>query len=166
MPVERKYERDIDVMLAEEFSVNPQFADAFKARTRFNERTATFEDVWVSRSARSGESDVVVVYKCDNGERFALLIEDKLEANLQPDQAARYKMRAEAESARGEYQHYALVLCAPKFYLEHRNDLDGFDYQISIEEIADMLGSNGNDARAKYRADFFRSAANITTVNA
>jgi len=46
------------------------------------------------------ESDLEVVYQRDDGSRFALMIEDKVEAGLQPDQAKRYRLRAERERSR------------------------------------------------------------------
>src|SRR6266404_8437569 len=95
MGVERRYERDVDLLLAEEFKVNPLFAEKFKALTKFSGRTATVADFWVSKSNNLGESDLIVIYQSEDAERFALLIEDKVDAPLQPDQAARYRLRAD-----------------------------------------------------------------------
>ena len=96
MPVERKYERDVDLLLAEEFAVNPEFAERFKALTKFAGATAKISDFWVSKSNSMGESDLIAVYQRPDGNRFALLIEDKVDANLQQDQAERYRMRGNA----------------------------------------------------------------------
>jgi hypothetical protein len=101
MVVERKYERDVDLLLAEEFAVNPTFAERFKAETKFNGRTATVADFWVSKSNNLGESDLIVIYQTEDGQRFALLIEDKVDAPLQPDQAARYRQRADRDCILG-----------------------------------------------------------------
>jgi hypothetical protein len=46
MTVERKYERDVDVLLAEEFTVNPTFAARFRALTKFAPEAATVAEVW------------------------------------------------------------------------------------------------------------------------
>jgi hypothetical protein len=101
MPVERKYERDLDLLLAEEFAVNPTFAERFKALTKFGSEPATVADFWVSKSNSLGESDLIVVYQWDDGRRFALLIEDKVDANLQSNQAERYRLRAERDCYMG-----------------------------------------------------------------
>jgi len=45
MSVERKYERDIDLLLAEEFSVSPGFASWFQAQARFADLKADVVDV-------------------------------------------------------------------------------------------------------------------------
>jgi hypothetical protein len=157
VPVERKYERDVDLLLAEEFAVNPEFADGFKAFTKFARETATVTDFWVSKSNNLGESDLIVVYQCVDGRRFALLIEDKVDAGLQPDQSARYRMRAERDRSNGEYADFELVLCAPQYYLANRTDLGGFDHQISFEQIAEIIRAK-NSGRASYRADFLKTA--------
>jgi hypothetical protein len=78
-------------------------------------------------------------YQSSGGNRFALLIEDKVDANLQPDQAKRYRLRAEKEQASGEYSDFEIILCAPKQYIDQRHDLDGFERKISFEQIADII---------------------------
>lgn len=157
MAVERKYERDIDLLLAEEFMVNPSFADWFKARTAFADRGAVVQDVFVSRADVLGESDLIVLYAGDAG-RFALLIEDKVDAPLQPEQAARYRQRGEREIEAGFCAAYATVLCAPRHYIESRSDLGDFDHLIALEEVAGFI-RQGGDARAAYRADFLEASS-------
>ncbi|HWA90647.1 MAG TPA: hypothetical protein VG889_11465 [Rhizomicrobium sp.] len=157
MAVERKYERDIDILLAEEFAVNPSFAEQFKALTKFASGGAAVEDVWVSKSNNLGESDLIVLYRASDAKRFALLIEDKVDAPLQPVQAHRYRLRAERERAAGVYDEYEILLCAPRHYIDSRSDLGGFDRIIAYEEIADLLEQPG-DARAQYKSSFLRTA--------
>lgn len=158
MPVERKYERDVDLLLAEEFSVNQTFAERFKSLTKFADRSATVSNFWVSKSNNLGESDLIVLYQSEDGESFALLIEDKVDANLQPDQAARYRLRAEQDRAHEIYSDYEILLCAPDHYINKRSDLIGFDRKVSFEKIAEIIRM-GNDPRANYRADFLQTAS-------
>ena len=94
MPIERKYERDVDLLLAEEFAVNRIFAERLKDLTKFAKKPARVADVWVSRSNNLGKSVLIVVYQTDDNQLVALLIEDKVDAPLQPDQAARYRRAA------------------------------------------------------------------------
>src|ERR1035441_7338347 len=103
MAVERKYERDIDILLAEEFAVSPAFASWFLGHTKnFAGTEANVWDVYVSKSDATGESDLVVVFdKASGDSRFALLIEDKIDAPLQPEQERRYRLRS-AESRVGK----------------------------------------------------------------
>ena len=164
MPVERMYERDVDLLLAEELVVNPIFADRLKSITKFADKEATVSDFWVSKSNNLGESDLVVVYQRSDGGRFALLIEDKVDANLQPEQAERYRMRAERDRSKGIYSDYQVVLFAPSFYLENQNGLEGFDLRVSFERLADFIDTG--DRRAQYRAAFLRTAAATKKINA
>jgi hypothetical protein len=156
MAIERKYERDLDLLLAEEFAVNQVFAERFKALTQFRNRKATVCDFWVSKADNLGESDLIVVYVDEAGERFALLIEDKIDAPLQPNQADRYRLRADRDRAQGRYTDYAVILCAPRYYIQNRSDLASFDVLVSLEDIAECLGNN--DARAEYRSLFLKTA--------
>jgi hypothetical protein len=155
--------RNVDLLLAEEFATNPQFAVQFRALTKFSGEAATVVDFWVSKSDRLGESDLVVLFQSEDGQRFALLIEDKVDAALQPDQAARYRLRADKEVAKGIYVDYAVVLCAPRFYLENHTDLHGFDHLISLEQIANMIRSHADPVRADYRAKFLETAGTRRT---
>jgi hypothetical protein len=71
MSIERKYERDIDLLLAEEFAVSPQFAEWFVQRTKkFVDTEARVHDVYVSKADNTGESDLVVVFRAGRYESF------------------------------------------------------------------------------------------------
>jgi len=158
MAVDRKYERDVDLLLAEEFSVNPEFADWFLAHTKFKGSDATVASVRVSLADKLGESDLVIHYRRDNGDHFALLIEDKVDAPLQPNQAARYRLRGERDRDQNTFADFEVLLCAPQNYIELRTDLDGFDRKVSLEDIADFFLRGAPSARARYRGDFLRTA--------
>jgi hypothetical protein len=158
MVIERRYERDVDLLLAEEFAVNPIFAERFKAVTKFNGQTATVIDYWVSKSDNLGESDLIIIYQMPDGRRFALLIEDKVDAPLQPDQAARYRQRANRDCKLGIYGDYEVILCAPRYYIDNRSasDLSDFDKLVPLEQVAQMLHAPG-DERAAYRRSFLET---------
>ena len=159
MAVERKYERDIDLLLAEEFTVNPALAAWFRSKTKFANIAATIADVFVSKSTNLGESDLIALYGGPGEQRFALLIEDKVDAPIQPDQANRYRLRADKDVRDGLYTDYEVILCAPRFYLDNHPDLSGFDHKLSLEEIAAFLLEAEPGPRARYRAEFLTTAA-------
>src|SRR5947209_916284 len=114
----RKYERDIDLLLAEEFTVSPTFARWFVDRTKFSGAPWQALDVHVSRSDSTGESDLEVRLRQASGDSFALLIEDKIDAPFQHDQLLRYYRRAEAAVQRRDYVDCEIILCAPQSYYE------------------------------------------------
>ena len=76
---------------------------------------------------------------------------------MQPEQAARYRLRAERDCALGIYSDYEVVLCAPSHYITSRFDLDGFDQLISLEKVAEIIRTQ-DDPRLNYRADFLEGA--------
>jgi hypothetical protein len=162
MSVERKYERDIDLLLAEEFSVSPTFATWFLAQTNsFRDVAAQVVDVFVSRSDATGESDLVVIFEKQGcGGRFALQIEDKIDAPLQPEQEARYRLRAEAEMLRGLYTAFEVILCSPEAYAGAHSAAPTFDALVSYESVSEFLRSQDTaDLRSAYRANFVATAA-------
>jgi hypothetical protein len=106
----RKYERDIDLLIAEEFVVSPGFAKWFVSGTKFAGRPYETVEVSVSRSDVSGETDLEVRFVEAAADAFVLLIEDKIGARLQEDQLGRYHRRAEAAVQRGEYSTYEPAL--------------------------------------------------------
>lgn len=160
MAVERKYERDIDLLLAEEFSVNPAFANWFVSLTKFSGRTSEVVEVHVSKADTQGESDLVVVFEEPSRHRFAILIEDKLDAPLQPDQAARYHLRALKEVELGACGDFEIVLCAPRHYLDGHPSLEGFDVRIAHEDIGAKIAEIDPSPRGQYRGAFVGTAAN------
>jgi len=162
MAVERKYERDIDLLLAEEFSVSAPFATWFLGQTKsFKGIDAQVLDVYVSRSDSTGESDLVVVFERQVvGTRFALHIEDKIDAPLQPEQEARYRLRGETEVLRGDYSEFEVVLCSPASYPDLHTETSTFDSFVAFEAISTYLKSkDSEDPRARYRANFVATAA-------
>jgi hypothetical protein len=161
MAVQRKYERDIDLLLAEEFSVSPEFAPWFLGQTtNFKGASAQVVDVFVSKSDNTGESDLVVLFERDGGVRFALHIEDKINAPLQPGQAARYRIRGKKGVDDKEYSTFEVVLCAPGKYFQNHTGAGDFDSRISYESVSDcLLSIHKGDLRGRYRADFVAKAA-------
>jgi hypothetical protein len=156
----RIYERDVDIVLAEEFSVDPDFAAWVLTRTRsFVDASASVVDVYVSLSDNSGESDLVVVYQRADGSRFALLIEDKIEAGFQPDQLMRYRTRGNVGVIENRWSSFDVLLCAPDAYIQKAAVAKQFDATISYEDIADSIRQLLPSSRGKYRADFFTAAA-------
>jgi hypothetical protein len=169
MIINRKYERDVDLLLAEEFEVSQAFSRWFIDRTKFSGESWQVLSVHLSRSDAEGETDLEVTFKRSNGEAFALLVEDKVNAPLQPDQLARYHRRARTAIERGDYSDYDVVLCAPRSYYEAQPKSREFPRFIAYEDIADQFQALANVApreeakRHQYRADFLKTAANTST---
>jgi hypothetical protein len=165
MAVMRKYERDIDIMLAEELNVCHGFASWLLSKSKFSPKAGRVVDVFVSKSDNLGESDLIALYVLGDGTRVAILIEDKIDAQLQPDHAGRYRKRAEREIAEGTFSDFDLFLCAPNAYRLGRPDTSAFDHFVPYEDIAEQIERQDSSIRAQYRAIFIREAASRPASN-
>jgi hypothetical protein len=127
----------IDFLLEEEFSVDPSFLRKFTEAAGQQGTPSQAERVERSVTDRSGEADLIVVYKPleGDGEKVAILIEDKIRAGFQPRQADRYRERGEAGKGK-EWDKYWTCLVAPSSYLKPRH---GFDAAVTLEQIREWL---------------------------
>src|SRR5260370_5495846 len=139
-------ERDIDLLVCAELHANGGFARLLGHR--ISRTDVRFRSAWVSHSELDGESDLVVAFE-SNGRHVIALIENKIAAPFQPDQAKRYAARASRWSTKGT--HVLTVLLAPGDYML-RTDAKSFDVQLSYEEVATVLPLEG-DKRSTFLAD-------------
>ena len=147
-------ERDFDLFFMEELSFDVGFFEAFADRIGMAQqpikaiRHSVYEnfdnDAW-------GETDVLVELQ----DGTVLLIENKLTANFQPEQAIRYRARAQYHRATGS--DALTILIAPAAYLDGIPE-GSWDRTCSYGEIADCMLAN--DARGRWRQSLFREAGN------
>jgi hypothetical protein len=141
-------ERDIDLLLLEEIHCSPAFLSWIAARAGLVEGTLFSAQHSVYRD--NGETDVLVLIDTPDG-RVALMIEDKIGAEMQPRQAERYRERGKKLCDEGSALHFRTLLCAPRNYLEGVPPQD-WHTTLPFEEIADWFGKQ-DDSRAKWRRD-------------
>ena len=139
-------ERDIDLLFCSELHAKGDVAKLLAAR--LGDPSAAFENAWVSVAEQEGQSDLVVALSGAKG-RLVALIEDKIAADFQPDQAARYRARAARLIEAGA--RVVTVLVAPLDYLGRASSQD-FDATVSYEEIAATAQESG-DLRSVFFAD-------------
>ncbi|MES0020207.1 hypothetical protein [Mesorhizobium sp. M0036] len=132
----------LDFFLEEEFNVDPAFTTLFCQACGLADVRVSVERTVHSLSDKFGEADLVVVLDAagPQGERqkLALLIENKINAGLQPDQAGRYRKRGEWGVENKLWSHYTTVLVAPKAYIDARPDA-GFMAAVSIESLKSWI---------------------------
>jgi hypothetical protein len=136
-------ERDIDILLMEEFEGGSGFLDWFVSVT-VGWPLAGFDvlGAWHSVSTDIGESDLLVLAHRPGRERLALLIENKVDAPPQPEQSRRYLRRGEAGLKDGEWQQFATCIVAPQRYLGAAANAEGYQYPVSYEDIAEWMRAN------------------------
>ena len=154
-------EARLDLLLGEEIQVNREFAQWFAAPallgraggeslTGLTDPVVRF-NIWDAgapplEACYAGENDLDVVLALADGSTARLLIEDKVWAPFQRDQALRYRKRADSRSPRA-----AAMLVAPGNRLDAANADAYFDKAWSIEEIAEFLETQGSVASEALR---------------
>ena len=104
--IDTTLERDIDLLILEEFISNPEFASIFLKAVGISDAYTIETAIHSKMDAELGESDIVFVLNI-NGKRHALHIEDKIDAIAMQNQSGRYHDRAKKDIAQGEYDEYS-----------------------------------------------------------
>lgn len=133
-------ERDIDLLLLEEFMADVEFCAWFVAKAGLGMlHTATPVEAKRSVTSSSGESDLLIKMIRDDGTQHLLLIENKVSAGFQPAQAQRYQQRGRNYIAQGDASGFTTILVAPAAYF--KGDNKGFDARVNYEAIKDWFAS-------------------------
>ncbi len=151
--VESVRERDIDLLILEEFYSQTGFEQLF---LRVIQRP-DFSFVKAHRSivtSSLGETDIQVEFKDKNGSTLHLLIENKIDAEFQKDQHSRYMQRAQLLV--GPSVSARVILVAPETYINSQNE---FEYSVSYESILEFFKAKTSDIpRSTYKAEILRLA--------
>lgn len=161
----RTSEKELDHELALHLRDNPDFQKWFLGKTRFASRPSkrilsrsdhpwTTVTIEVKNSAsgktkrirRQGETDILVVFEDNSGERFALHIENKIAGGKFTDyQPEGYPKRAEkwvGQEKYGNYTEWETILVAPVEFKERLSEQAArFGVYVSHEEIAEYIPS-------------------------
>jgi hypothetical protein len=92
-------------------------------------------------STDAGETDLLLVVRLDEGKRLALMLEDKIDAPFQPEQARRYRQRGEQGILDGIWDDYRTCLVAPRAYIAKVLEQDGWNSLLALEDIAEWARS-------------------------
>lgn len=130
-------ERDVDLLLMDQFASNPSFARFFMDKIKI-------EGYWVEELYHSltdvslGESDITVVFANEKN-RHGLLIENKIDALAQPEQYTRYLKRGRKQVEAGLFGDFSISLVAPRDYLDSNGEAKKYPCHIAYEELLSML---------------------------
>ena len=137
---ENVLERDMDFLLIRKFTqADKAFWDLFlkKIGSEWSEKYSLIR-VAHSVMTTDGETDVEVVYS-DGEKKWALLIEDKIDAVAQPEQENRYEIRGKKAVENNQFDGYNIFIVAPKKYLTGNKEAAKYPNSISYEEIRKVL---------------------------
>ena len=129
-------ERDIDLLLLEEAYTSDSFLKWLLSHTNIplhvNLKTAK-----ISVSQATGESDLELWFIDEKGNEHIILLENKINANFQLNQATRYHQRGLNYSRNSLAGSFTTILTAPNKFLE--SCTENFDLLISYEDLIDWL---------------------------
>jgi hypothetical protein len=147
-------ERDIDLLLMEEFHVSHAFVSRFCERLGYQE--VTFAGAWHSVSDADGQTDLLLRVRIGN-RRIGILIENKIKAPEQHEQDARYHIRAVRAQQEGKFEEFVTSICAPQVYLNGLPDESLYQHRIPYEAIAEWF-SQLEGPRHSWRHRIMREA--------
>lgn len=157
------YERDMDLVLVEELESNVEFRTWLVARVYGADcylRHLGARHSVVDETNR--ESDVVfrfVADQCGAEVDKAILIENKIDAQAQPNQGAHYSVRGQAGTDRKDWSEFRTCLVAPRQYIKGSSDWTNFNEVVTYEEILAFFASRKlRDERYAWKARLVASA--------
>jgi len=160
-------ERDIDLLLLEEFHSSQAFQRWFLSQILENEPSNGARLLSAEHSIHDseGESDLRIFFELEKSRKILFLIENKLTASFQPNQADRYQQRGISYCKNARCDEFYSVLIAPARYFGDQISLRGFDRKLSYEQLVDWFSRRGHrDARARYKVLFLKAASEKATL--
>jgi hypothetical protein len=154
-------ERDIDLLLLEELHVSAAFRSWLLGQTFAQDVCCTrFLGAWHSVSHPTlGESDLLLLFEDSQDTKTALLIENKIDALPQVEQAARYRLRGEVGRKDGSWAKFCTCITAPQAYLAGTSDAGAYEARVSYESLRDWFRQSGaSDERSAYKARIVQEA--------
>ena len=150
-------ERELDLAIMSALYCSDEFRRFFiKTSTGFS-GAHSFVRARISEWESGRETDVLLVVDLDDGQRLALMIEDKISADFQPAQADGYRERGLTGITDGRWTKFVTCLCAPHSYLTATCAADNWDTCISLEAVIE-LSSLSNDRSIEFVAMMCRQA--------
>ncbi|SFC87445.1 PD-(D/E)XK nuclease superfamily protein [Flexibacter flexilis DSM 6793] len=152
--LEAVQERDMDILILEELECNENFRTHFTNQLHLPEMQE-YEGAWRSvTDSTLGETDILVKYISSENQVICLLIENKIDANFQPEQFARYEKRGLKYLQSNECDAFFCILIAPQKYISNQSD---FEICFSYENLMQLIASEATP-RAAFRANLVQIA--------
>jgi len=163
-------ERDIDLLLVEELKCSHQFVKWFTSQVRSNSSQYTEIENWdvlhsVRRMRNRREIDIFLTITNIDRTIDGFLIENKLDASDQPEQAESYKDECEQLVSAGEVNAAFIVLVCPEKYAKENSEFsEKFQSVVTYENFVGFLrervgAENGElKSRLNHRCDLIDQA--------
>lgn len=134
-------ERDLDLLLAAHLTASEAFRTFVLRSTWAGVPPHVFLGCQISVVTDAGETDLLLLVRLGGhgdgaGQRLALMLETKINAAFQPEQAARYHQRGEQGIRSGEWDTYRTCLVAPAAYVATTVEGDGWNGRLKLQDVA------------------------------
>jgi hypothetical protein len=132
-------ERDMDLLFMEAFATDPCFVRLFLEQT--SHLGKPFEVVHIEQSKMEsglGETGITVICNID-GEKYVLLIEDKIDAIAMPEQHDRYVKRGQKGVANNEYAGFDVFIVCPERYRNTNAEAMKYEHFVSYEKCREYF---------------------------
>jgi len=158
--IAKLYERDIDLLILEELQCSEEFRRWLATRVFGAAVYAKFGSVEYSVSDTTGrESDLIYLFhSADEDGLLAILIENKIDAVAQPNQAEDYLKRG--QSGEGDkWNQFRTCLVAPNSYLDDAPNASLYQANVSYEELLAYFASRQDrDERFRWKVRLIEHA--------
>ncbi|MBB3982840.1 hypothetical protein GGR44_002520 [Sphingobium fontiphilum] len=158
-------ERDIDLLIVEELYASDHFVGWIAQRAGIQGKISSSVVLHSKRRTRNRrEIDIFCELKINDGSEAAILIENKLDALEQRDQAESY--REELAVHANKYANQAMLIICPAAYVaQHRVFTGKFDATVTYEELAQYFRSreemsDEQSRRYRFRRELIEQAIN------
>ena len=150
-------ERDMDLLFVESALTDPGFCHLLISRTDLSGKPLQVLNAELSKSDSDlGESDITVVIDVE-GNKYGLLIEDKIDAIAMPEQHGRYIKRGEKGVKAGEYKDFRVFIFCPEKYYKNNDEAKLYEHLLTYEECKKYFDSK-DDPLSAFRSQQIEQA--------
>ena len=127
-------ERDMDLLFAESVLTDPGFCNLLVDKTDLKGKPFQIACAELSKTDSDlGESDITVVIEIE-GDKYGLLIEDKIDSLAMPEQHGRYIKRGKKGVKAGEYKDFRVFIFCPEKYYKNNDEAKLYEHLLTYEE--------------------------------
>lgn len=141
-------ERDIDMVILEEFASSQEFCDIFLSKIGLA-GVKVLELEHSKTDIELGESDITVIVQAGD-KKHGLLIENKIDAIAQPNQCQRYFERGNLGVKNADYDNFDVFIVAPQKYINEDDEAMKYPNKVLYEEL-EVYFKEKTDVRSKFK---------------
>ena len=143
-------ESDVDSLVVEEAFSSNEFQNWLLEKLSEDNKNAKFNGAWKNVMLAYGECDIVIEFLINN-KITAILIEDKIKAPEQPNQAERYHKTGEALVEQKKVDRYVTCLLAPRKYFKPGAPMEKYENRISYEDMLEWFEKQTDTKRIQFK---------------